>query len=76
MSTPVVTIQNVSCQVINVACQRGDATTAAGDVDITVSGVLPIQPHKQMTVEQNRINIGQLANLKARGVIKYTLSSA
>lgn len=72
MAIRVKTIQNISNQVIDVLHQVGDADNAAGDVPYTRTGTLRIMPSTEVTIEEARINIGQLQNLEGKNLIKVT----
>ena len=72
MAIRVKVIQNVSNQVIEILHQTGDIVNAAGDVPYTKTGMLRIMPTKQVTIEEARIDLGQLQNLEAKNLLKVT----
>lgn len=65
-------IQNVSQQAVGILHQEGDSDNSAGDIPYSTTGMLKLIPGTSTTVEEARIDIGQLANLQAKGLIKVT----
>lgn len=76
MAVPVVEIHNVSNQRILIAYEAGDVNNAAGDVAATKSGTLGIPEGNQVTIEEQRVDLGQLENLRAQNLISFTRSQA
>lgn len=72
MAIRVKIIQNVSNQAIEILHQQGDVDNAAGDVPYAKTGMLRIMPTKQVTIEEARVNLGQLKNLEAKNLLKVT----
>ena len=72
MAIPVVVITNVSNQSIKVLHEAGDPTNAAGDVAAQASGMLEIPPGRRVTIEQQRLDLGQLENLESKNLIQTT----
>ena len=66
------TIQNVSNQIIEIMSQVGDADNAAGDIPYTNTGMLRLTPGSELTIEEARVDLGQLANLQAKQLIAVT----
>ena len=66
------TIQNVSNQAIEFLYKQGDASNAAGDIPTTKSGMLRIASGTETTIEEARIDIGQLQNLEGKNLIKVS----
>lgn len=71
MAVRVYTLDNVSKQPVSVVCQQGTAA-AVGDVPQTHSGMLTIQPGKNVTIEADRVNFGQIKNLKAMNLVSIS----
>lgn len=74
MAIRVKTIQNISNQTIEVLHESGDADNAAGDINYTSTGMLRIGPGASVTVEEARLDLGQLENLSAKNLIKVSSS--
>ena len=64
------TIQNVSQQAIDILHQEGDVDNAAGDIPYSATGMLKLMPGSSSQIEEARIDIGQLQNLQAKGLIR------
>jgi hypothetical protein len=71
MKTPVYILGNNSNQPTSVNYQAGTAA-AVGDVAQTAHGLLTILPGKKVTIEQNRVNFGQLHTLAASNLLTMT----
>ena len=72
MAIRVKTIQNVSNQAIEVITQVGDVDNAAGDIPYTSTGMQRIAPGGEVTIEEARLDLGQLENLRSKNLIKVT----
>jgi hypothetical protein len=72
MAIRVKTIQNISNQAIEIIHQVGDPDNVAGDIPYASTGMLRIQPGGETTVEEARIDVGQLANLSKKNLIAVT----
>ena len=72
MAIPVVVIANVSNQSIKILHEAGDPSNAAGDVASQTSGMLEIPPGRSVTIEEQRLDLGQLENLEAKNLIQTT----
>lgn len=72
MAIRVKTIQNISNQVIEVLYKEGDADNAAGDIPYLKSGMLKIPPDTQTTIEEARVDLGQLQNLEGKNLLRVT----
>ena len=70
MSIRTKTIQNVSQQAIDILHQEGDVDNAAGDIAYSTTGMLKLMPGSSTTIEEARIDIGQLKNLESKGLIR------
>ena len=73
MRTPVYVISNGSHQPVSVNFQAGEEA-AVGDVPQTSHGLLTISPGKKVTIEQARVNYGQLHTLAAQNSLTVTES--
>jgi hypothetical protein len=71
MRTPVYVIGNNSHQPVSVNYQAG-AEAAVGDVPQTAHGLLTIVPGKKVTIEQSRVNFGQLHTLASNNLLTMT----
>ena len=71
MAVHVYTLDNISRQPISVIYQQGTAA-AAGDVPQTSTGLLTIAPGKKVTIEAERVNLGQLKNFENLNLIRIT----
>lgn len=71
MKTPVYILGNNSHQPTSINYQVGTAA-AVGDVAQTAHGLLTISPGKKVTIEQNRVNFGQLHTLAAANLLTVT----
>ena len=69
MAIRVKTIQNVSQQAVSIIHQEGDVA-AAGSIPASSTGSLRIMPGSSTTIEESRIDLGQLQNLQSRNLIK------
>jgi len=74
MSIPVTAIQNVSNQTIEILHEVGDPTNSAGDVSTQSTGMMKIPAGRKVTIETSRLDLGQLANLEAKNLIKTSNS--
>ena len=72
MATRTKIIQNASNQTIDILHQVGDVDNVAGDIPYTSTGMLKLIPGSSTTVEESRIDLGQLANLRAKGLINVS----
>ena len=71
-SVRTVTIDNVSAQLVNINYSAINVALSVTDVPYQKSGTLTIPSKAQVTIEQNRIDAGQLENLEDLGLIKTT----
>jgi hypothetical protein len=74
-SIPVYVLGNGSHQPVSINYQAGDAA-AVGDVPQTSHGLLTISPGKKVTIEQSRVNYGQLHNLAVQNLLTVSSSFA
>lgn len=67
----IVTITNISSQVINVLYGEIPAaqTAQASNFAYTEAGQFAIAPGASTTIEQNRVDLGQLASFRTKGLI-------
>lgn len=72
MAIRVKTIQNISNQTIEVLHESGDAANAAGDINYTSTGMLRIGPGASVTIEEQRLDLGQLENLAGKNLIRVS----
>lgn len=66
------TIQNISNQIIEIISEVGDVDNAAGDIPYTTTGMLRLIPGSEFTIEEARVDLGQLANLQSKQLIAVT----
>lgn len=67
-------IENISNQIVKIlhekAPNRGFAVSET--LGSQKQGLLPLAPGKKVTVQQDRINLGQIAGFEEKGLIKST----
>lgn len=72
-SVEAVIIENVSQQLIDILhtpATNVGFTVSGGTINSTSRGLLQIGPSKRVTIESDRVNLGQLANFQAKNLIK------
>lgn len=76
MKVPVYILGNNTAEPVSVVFQQlaVDATAGLGCVAPTASGMLTIQSGKKVTIEQSRVNDGQIHNLAAANLLVATQS--
>jgi len=70
MAIRVKIIQNVSQQIIEILYGQGDVDNAVGSIPYSKTGMLRLMPGTSTTIEEARIDIGQLQNLEGKNLIK------
>ena len=74
-SVPAVIVENVSVQIIRIIYKRGlqkGFTVVGESINTATSGELQLAPKKRLTLQSDRVNLGQLANLEAKGLLTVT----
>lgn len=68
-----VKITNVSTQAVNVMYSNIDAAKSVTSVAAADAGSLTILPARNVTIEQSRVDMGQLEAMRNRGLIVFTV---
>jgi hypothetical protein len=74
MAVALVTITNISNQVIPILVNAISLTSAnpASDISATTASQMAIPIGAKVTIETQRIDLGQLDQLRRKGLITYT----
>lgn len=65
-------VTNISTQAISLIYEQGDAAQNLGIVGHQRSGSLVIPAGKKVTIEATRVDLGQLKNLEAKNLLKFS----
>lgn len=69
----VVSLKNVSAQTVPLIVLAGDPDQNPSGFDFEASGILPVLSGRVLTIEEDRIDFGQLLNLRNLHLITYSV---